>query len=249
MFYKVDQLLSRILPRACVLCGLTAGSRNLCAGCSADLPWIVSGCERCGAPLPAGLSTGCCARCDVATGGIDRIVAALAYQYPVDRLIAGAKFRSRPEFARAVGEALAGALIRLLARTHAVRPDPGIPDLVIPVPLHPARLGQRGFNQAADIAMPVCCALGLRLDDQVCRRSLNTPPQTGLPAAGRRANLRGAFAVRRRLDGLRVAIVDDVVTTGSTVSTLAGCLRDAGARQVVVWAAARVVANQPLWKV
>ena len=240
MLYKVDQWLSRLLPRECVLCGQRAGNCNLCAGCLGDLPWIGQGCEYCGAPLPSNVAGGSCARCDVTTRGIDRIVAGLAYEYPVDRLIAGAKFGGRLQLAAAVGEALAWALgKRQLAR----------PDIVIPVPLHPARLGRRGFNQAVEIAIPVCRTLGLRLDRRSCRRRCNTAPQTSLPAASRRANLRGAFAVSGELAGLRIAIVDDVVTTGSTVSALASCLREAGAESVVVWAGARVVQNQPDWNV
>ncbi len=240
MLHKVDQWLSRLLPRECVLCGMDAGSLNLCAGCLGDLPWIGRACERCGAPLPSGVAGGSCAHCDVNCRDIDGIIAGLAYEYPVDRLIAGAKFDRRPEFAMAVGEALAQAL--------RIRPFSS-PDVVMPVPLHPARLGRRGFNQALEIAIPVCRTLGLRLDRRSCRRHRDTAPQTSLPAARRRTNLRGAFAVSDQIAGLRVAIVDDVVTSGSTVSAMAACLRAAGAESIVVWAGARVLRNQPDWKV
>jgi len=209
----------------------------LCPGCGADLPWIMSGCSRCGAPLPPGTPAGQCAHCDLVLHGIDRVRAALVYEFPVDSLVAAAKFRGRLECARALGDLLA----RALADDSAARPGC---DLVVPVPLHPARLGARGYNQAAIIGAAAARAAGLALDTAACLRRLNTPAQSGLAGSARRANVRGAFAARRDLSGLTIAVVDDVITTGHTVSALAVALRRAGATGVEAWCAARVVTGQ-----
>lgn len=226
------------MPLRCLLCGLASGAAMVCRGCCEDLPWIVSGCSRCGAPLPPGVPPGPCAACDLALRGIDRVRAALVYEYPVDSLVAAAKFHGRVECARLLGELLA----RHLAGDGG---DAPACDLVVPVPLHPDRLGRRGYNQAAVIAAPAALAAGAAVDQHAGKRRVNTPPQSGLAGSDRRANVRAAFAARRDLEELDVAIVDDVITTGHTVSALAVALRRAGARRVEAWCAARVVSAQP----
>jgi ComF family protein len=110
---------------------------------------------------------------------------------------------------------------------------------LVPVPLHPGRLAERGYNQALEIARVLGGGLDLPLDSRCCHRVAATPPQAGLDEVARRRNIRGAFAVHSPLPWSRVAIVDDVVTTGSTVSELARVLRRAGVREIEVWAAAR----------
>jgi ComF family protein len=227
-------MLARLLPAPCVLCGLAGDGGQFCAGCRADLPWITGACHRCGRPLPRGASPGLCGGCDLALAGLDRVRAALVYEYPVDSLVAAAKFHGRPECARALGEALARWL-----NTAPPRPPP---DLVVPVPLHPLRVARRGYNQAAVIATAVAHAA--RLNPAACRRRRNTPAQSGLPGPVRRVNLRDAFVARCDLSGLAVAIVDDVVTTGHTISALALTLRRAGAVSVEGWCVARVVMGQ-----
>jgi ComF family protein len=205
---EVDQWLAVVLPRRCAFCNAPCGGRCACAGCEADLPWLA-----------------------VAAPG--RVWAALSYEYPVDRLVAAAKFHRELHAARTLGELLALHLDR-------ARPGPP-PDLLVPVPLHRRRLAARGYNQAVEIARPLAALSGAPLALRLCERTRATPEQSGLPAAARRRNLRGAFAARGRCDGARVAIVDDVVTTGSTAAALARALRDAGAAEVEVWAAARAL--------
>lgn len=112
-------------------------------------------------------------------------------------------------------------------------------DGVVPVPLHPARLAERGFNQARELARPLARSGGLRLLDDVCRRDVATPPQAGLTARERYRNLEGAFVVVAELAGQRLAVVDDVLTTGSTAAALSRELLRAGAASVEVWAVAR----------
>lgn len=241
MLDQVDRWLSRIAPRRCLLCDLDSGHRCLCAGCLRDLPWLGSGCPRCAAPLPSGAPEGLCARCDLAVEAVDRYRAALAYEYPVDQLVAAAKFRGRPELARALGEMLARALRRQTANQAR-------PDCLVPMPLHPLRLARRGFNQADEIAGAIARDLRIPLRSDLCRRRRHTPPQTSLGGTERRRGMPGAFAARRSVRGLSIAIVDDVVTTGSSCSALAVALRTAGAARVEAWSAARVLA-QPAAKV
>ncbi|RMF95238.1 MAG: ComF family protein [Gammaproteobacteria bacterium] len=231
---KVDRFTaawSRILPQACALCGLPAGQRRVCRGCRDDLPWLEPACPRCARPLP--FRAALCDCSELTLAGIDRLFAALAYEFPVDGLLAGAKFGRQPALAAAAGELLAARLAR--------RRDGRLPALLLPVPLHRRRLRRRGFNQALEIARPCARRLGIPLRPGVCRRTRDTPPQSGLGGPARRRNLTGAFAADRRLRGLRVAIVDDVVTTGSTVSAVATALRAAGAAAVEVFCVARVL--------
>lgn len=234
MLDKVDEWLARCFGCCCSLCGLPSGSARVCGGCRADLPWIHSGCSRCGRPLPSGASAGLCGGCDLALAGLDRVRAALVYEYPVDAMIVASKFHARVDLARALGELLAEWL----------SPAPPACEFVLPVPLHPARLAWRGYNQACEIALPLSRRLGMPLDRGLCRRVRNTSAQSGLSARQRRANLRAAFVADRLPRGASVLLVDDVVTTGHTLSSLAKSLRAGGAASVEALCAARVVRGQ-----
>jgi len=167
-------------------------------------------------------------------GDCRRILSALDYVYPVDRIIGGAKFRQRLDFAATLGDLL-GAF---LGGPAGLRPT-DLPDVIVPVPLHRRRLAARGFNQAAEIAGPVSQRLGLPLCIDACIRVRHTVEQMLLTGRDRRRKLNGAFVARRQLQGLRVAIVDDVLTTGTTVRAVAGAVHKAGAREVQVWTVAR----------
>lgn len=133
--------------------------------------------------------------------------------------------------AKVLGELMAGYFAGLATR----------PELLIPVPLHPQRYAERGFNQALELARPIARRLDVPMDWSNCVRMRATPHQTGQDARARRANLKGAFAVSGTLQARHVAIVDDVVTTGATVSELARVLRRAGVERVEVWSAARTL--------
>ena len=236
MLQKVDRLLDGLLPRSCIFCGLDGGERACCPGCRADLGWILRPCRRCGAPLPLDRPGDCCAvRC---LPGEDRLRmrSALVYEYPLDRIIAGAKFQRRLDFAAALGELLSVWL------RGTVEPGSGeYPDLIVPVPLHRRRLATRGFNQAAEIAGPLSRRLGLPVRPGACVRIRHTVEQSSLTGRARRRNLDGAFVAGCELAGLRVAIVDDVLTTGSTARAVAAAVFAAGADAVQIWTVARTV--------
>jgi ComF family protein len=220
--------LARLYPPTCLLCRAAgAAGLDLCAGCAGDLPSIAIGCDRCGVPLP---QPGTCGRCLQHPPPVARIITPFRYQPPLDALIKGFKFTGRLSSGRLLRELLLRALLH--------RPL-DLPDLIVPVPLHPRRLGERGFNQATELARGLGRGLAVPVDRRVCRRVRATAVQSQLPSDERRKNVRGAFEVVRPLAGPRVAIVDDVITTGSTVFELARALRKAGATDVQVWALAR----------
>src|SRR5262249_32205775 len=141
------------------------------------------------------------------------------------------KFRGERVFARVLGE--------LLAREHRSR-GWDLPDCIMPMPLHVARLRERGFNQSLEIARFAAASLGARVDSQTLVRRIATREQSGLSLEARRENVRGAFEVVRPVPRGRIALLDDVVTTGSTAMAAIDALRAAGARQLELWAIARV---------
>ncbi|HHM05313.1 MAG TPA: ComF family protein [Gammaproteobacteria bacterium] len=211
-------------PRCCVLCGLV-GQQDLCEACAADLPRTGSACERCAEALSA---TGVCGRCLREPPSFDRILAPLRYQAPLDLLIRQLKFRDKLHLARVLGE--------VLAKEWATAPRP---DALVPVPLHAARLRERGFNQALELSRPLARHLRLPLLKRACRRVRATQTQSALPAQRRRGNVRGAFEAALPGHARHVAVVDDVVTTGHTVNEVARALKKAGAERVDVWCCAR----------
>ena len=220
------------LPGACLLCGGDCRGPAICAGCAASLPRAEKGlCDACAMPLPAG-AKGRCGGCLQADVPYRRARAPLAYTEEVAWLMRRYKF----EADLAAGRALAHVMAQLLERL----PDHERPDALVPVPLHDRRLRQRGFDQAIELARGLGGSLRIRVLPAL-RRVRPTLPQTSVvDAAGRRRNVRGAFAARRELVlGRRVCVVDDVMTTGSTAREAARALRAAGAVQVDVWCCAR----------
>jgi ComF family protein len=215
--------LARLFGGNCFLCR-GAAADLLCRACEADLPRLAGvRCPRCALDSPRGEV---CGRCLSESPHYDATVAALAYEFPADALVHALKFR---------GElALAGRLGQMLLDRIA----PGEVDCAIPVPLSARRLRERGYNHAAEIARYVAPG---KLDLALCERSRDTPPQVRLPHAERQRNVRGAFRCTRALAGETVAVVDDVMTTGATLSEIASVLKAAGARRVVNWIVARTL--------
>jgi ComF family protein len=233
---EVDHVdwLNRLLPPRRLLCGDPGtNGRVLCTGCDADLPVRGPACGRCAEPLPA---TGpghaeltVCGACLWRPPPYVAIDVPFPYSAPIDWLVRRLKFH---------GDLAAGRLLGdLVARE--VAPHLGTVDCIVPVPLHPARLRERGFNQVAELARPLARRLGLAMRTDALVRRRRGPPQMELPADRRRGNVRHAFgAGAARIPG-SVLLVDDVVTTASTVREAARALRAAGADEVRVLAAAR----------
>jgi len=227
----LSRLHSLLYTPYCVLCGRRSYThRELCAACTLDLSWNRYFCSVCAAPMPPESGRRRCGQCLKSPPPWDLAVSPLLYAWPLDQLLQRFKFNGDLATGRLLGELLAD----YLAAGRILKPD-----LLIPVPLHAARLRKRGFNQALELARPVARRLRLCIAQKLCVRSKNTAVQSELDAVARRRNLHAAFAINRSLTGAHVAILDDVLTTGATASALALTLRQAGAASVQVWCLAR----------
>jgi ComF family protein len=216
----------------CVRCG-TPSAESFCAACRGDFLRVTEPCRRCGLSLAGGSVHRQCPA-HSRDWALDEIVAPFLYAPPLTRFLHALKYGRQ----RGLGLALGELLCRELG------PSGSCCDAVVIMPLHPARLRQRSFNQADEIARPVARALGKPLLITGVHRRINTPAQTSLDKHARLASPESAFSVRRTLTGLELAIIDDVVTTGATINALARALRQAGARRVVGWAVARSLGNE-----
>ena len=215
-----------LLPPACLLCAGYGTADGLCTGCSQSLPRLPAPhCPICAAP---GTGAEVFGRCLIRRPAFDRVVAALVYTFPTDALVRALKYRGGLACARPLAAALADAL-----------DSEPYPDLVMPMPLAPRRLRERGFNQAMEIARLVGAEFGLGITANGCRRSRESAPQASLPWKERAANVRNAFACELDLEGKTIAVVDDVLTTGATLNELALTLKRRGAREVWGWVVAR----------
>ncbi|WP_230976323.1 ComF family protein [Pseudothauera nasutitermitis] len=207
-----------LLPQDCFVCGAPARAEALCPACRDELPAQgPSVCPCCALPSPSGAL---CGECQCSPPDFDATHALYRYAFPVDRMVQGLKYHRRLALARF----FAGRLVDGYPPFEA--------DLLLPMPLHARRLAERGFNQAVEIARPLARAWRLPLDVNGVRRVRDLPAQAGLSRAARTANLRKAFACRRDLAGMRVLVVDDVMTTGASLRELARVLKAHGAARV-----------------
>lgn len=218
----------------CLLCDEPSeASYPLCMACEADLPWLEAQCETCALPVQG--PTVMCEPCRIRPPAFTQVIAPWRYEFPVDSLVTRFKHRAKWPLGRLLGE--------LFSRHLRYRFDEGLepPDLLLPVPLAKKRLRERGFNQAAMLAGWIGNALKIPSDNRQLLRLKETPPQQGLDARARKRNLRDAFALRdsERLQGMHVALIDDVLTTGATADGLARLLLKAGAQRVDVYCLAR----------
>ena len=218
-------------PSQCEVCRQW-GERALCADCVARFAAPAHRCARCG--LRLGLPAPACPACLREPPPFEHTRCVADYGFPWDRLIAAFKFEGRVE--------LVGVLARALHKAVTAE-GAALPQLVLPVPLSPRRLAERGYNQAWELARRVAALMQLPARADVLLRPWETAHQADLGRAERQKNLRSAFMVEARLrptvQGQRVALVDDVMTTGTTVGMAAAALLRAGATAVDVWVIAR----------
>lgn len=222
------KIVHAILPHHCPLCGASTLNRLLCTGCDADLShYREPACPACALPTPGGQVCGACLQRPPA---FDRTLAAFSYHFPIDRLLHAFKYSGNL--------ALVEILAKPLAQLAADHPKP---DLLMPMPLHPGRLKERGFNQSLEIAKPISRWLDIPLSADACQRTRDTPAQAGLKWKERRRNVRGAFACDLDLSGKKIAVLDDVMTTGATLNEISRILKGRGASDVSAWVVARTL--------
>jgi ComF family protein len=224
---NISTKLRHILPaQPCLLCGEFTHHGSWCPACDVDLPYLThSCCPICALPTPDG---SVCGRCLKRAPHFDRSVALFAYAFPLDKLVHALKYGEQLALAKALAERLFQCIEYC-------------PDLILPMPLHPARLRERGFNQSLELARSIARRLEVPLLVDGTWRIRDTTPQSALPWKKRKHNMRNAFACDEDLSGLHIAIVDDVMTSGATLDELARTLRHAGAREISVWVVARTL--------
>ena len=251
VYYRLffDLFLSKSL---CLICGLhSAPNELICAGCKADLPWLQDHCKQCAQPLPcqplscaqlpskksieahkSGSSSQIiCGRCLKDPPAFDSTLVPFQYEQPIKQLVTSLKNKGQLDTIELAAQLFTEHLKDRISHQP--------PQLIVPVPLHLKRLYSRGYNQATELASRLSQILDIPCDKRSCRRILNTPHQQGLNATARRQNLRHCFNIAATFQAERVAIVDDVMTTGSTVNALAYKLKEAGVSHVEIWCFAR----------
>ncbi len=225
----MGRLIDKLFVRMCVLCDYRQSDTGLCHFCAEILPLNDNYCCHCGQPLDAPGSPGIpCGACQVKPPALDKARAPCRYEFPVDAALKKLKFNRRLAFVP--------PLARLLLPVMAAEfPEC---DVLVPVPLHRWRQVKRGFNQAHELCRCLARHTGLPILDTAFRDRA-TPSQSGLNAAARSKNLRGAFTVKSLNAYRHPLIVDDVITTGATCNELARALKSAGAETVGAIAIAR----------
>lgn len=211
-----------------MLCGTMSRDGAWCKACDADLPYHdIPHCPVCALPTTAG---DVCGHCLTNPPLFTRTTAAFRYAFPIDKLVQAMKYGEQLSLAHAFAKKLASRINKN-----------ALPDFVIPMPLHPAKLRQRGFNQSLLIASAISRELNLKLLPNACQRVRDTPSQSSLPLKERSRNVRNAFHSVMDLNGKHIAIVDDVVTSGASLNSLASALLKSGAIEIIAWSVARTL--------
>ena len=232
----------------CLLCGLApehdAIPGDLCRHCYATLPRNLDCCACCALPLRSSteldpqhkppMQPAICGHCLNQPPAFSQSYIPFHYTPPLISLITELKFNHKLHHARTLGK----LLVEFLREQRDKQAIPA-PECIIPVPLHPQRLRQRGYNQALELARPIARELTIKIESRLCLRQRNTAPQSELNLKERKKNLHQAFALVDSINYQHVAIVDDVVTSAQTVQELALVLKKAGVAQIEVWAIAR----------
>lgn len=237
MLYSLWQKIYTILFQGahCVLCLSTeAHLYSLCESCIVALPWIKRGCQGCGLPLRDHALEMRCAPCILYALPFDRVKVAFEYKWPCDQFIAQIKFKKKLEFVQILGHLMA---------EHFKKDLEEKPDCLIPVPLHIQRLKERGFNQAYVLAQIIGRKLNIPVVWNAVKKTKQTRAQSSLSLEERGLNLQSVFEVNSdfSVHFNHVAIIDDVMTTGQTVSSLTRALKVSGIRRVEVWCCCRTL--------
>lgn len=222
MFTKLFSGLMAALPSQCRVCH-SWPTQSVCEDCVGQFAQPQQRCKTCAMPLPHGMPH--CGACLKAPPPLDLCLAAVAYAYPWSTLIADFKFHAQCGLVR--------SFATLMHATPWVEPTLDAADLVLPMPLYPQRLSERGYNQALLLARAMCAG---KTRADVLLRIQDTPAQHTLKRQQRLSALDHAFAVdpllAQLVKGVRIVLVDDVMTTGASLHAAARVLRAAGASHI-----------------
>jgi len=234
-----SKLLSRLFPSRCILCNHTVDSSvenkavEICLHCYNKQPFNLSCCIQCALPLSEDSAKTLCGRCLQKQPEYDYAHSVFRYQDDIIGLVHRLKFSEKISYASSIGEMLLSAYdLADILKTE-------VPDCLLPVPLHPARLRQRGFNQSVEIARILSKKRAIPIELNSIVRTRSTISQTGLSAKQRQINIKGAFEFVSKKHYKHVLIIDDVVTTGSTVNEIARLLKKNNVGRVGVLSVAR----------
>lgn len=208
--YYLKKISNWLLPHLCIFCGERCILNDLCEACRADLPF--SDLKK--------------------HPQFDNLYALFNYEPPVTKLIMNLKFGRSLVNAELLGQLLAE---KIRQDWYLAKP---LPEAIIPIPLHPQRLKERGFNQALEIARPLAKILTIPLAFQYCERIKPTLAQATLTAKKREQNIKGAFRVRKNLPYNHIAVLDDVITTGHTMKEFTSMLTMSGIKKIEIWSCA-----------
>lgn len=234
---NLQSITAVLLKPHCFLCVTnTTQKHGLCSDCLNNLTWApANSCPQCGLISDGSL----CGSCISSPPVFDATITVFLYAYPIDAMIQRYKYSETLSLSQTFGQLL-NEKIRLTNNFNAI-------DLIIPMPMHPTRLKERGFNQALEVAKVLdkllCKNKSRKLDYKSAIRQTLTPPQASLPLKDRVKNIKGAFKINKDLSGKRIAIVDDVMTTGASLNELAKTLKKAGATHVECWVIARTLSH------
>lgn len=223
-----------LFPPICCFCNHLADTeQDLCSTCNTLLPWIKDVCYRCGLSIETGNAAIYCEKCLTHPPKFDRLCALFKYEPPVTQLVTGLKFKAKLAYGRLLGELLSKQVKKIWYKKEV------LPEALLPVPLHKTRLRKRGFNQALELLWPIKKELSIPILIDSCLRIRPTFSQSLLNKTKRQRNMKKAFQLVKSLPFEHIALVDDVVTTASTVNVLAELLKENGVKIVDVWCVCR----------
>lgn len=221
---------SLVFSQACISCNASTDTEiAICSDCASKLPENTQSCTQCAQPLKSS-ETLICPDCQQKPPVFQTAFIPFQYRQPIDQLIWKFKFRND----LVSGKLLADLFVKRLLESEKV-----FPEILIPVPLHPSRMRNRGYNQALWLAKQIQKSTGIPVNSQLVTRTLKTPPQHELDMHKRRTVLQHAFRVNHELHHQHIAIVDDVLTTGSTINEIARRIDSSGRIKIEAWALAR----------
>jgi len=227
--HQIARLYSNLLSVPCLLCASPCTIHPVCNECIAELPVLGSHCPRCATPISANLT---CGHCLNNRHYQDKTFSLFSYQTPIDRLIGDFKYRDSIY----LSDFFSSLMVEQLEQST-------LPKLLMPIPLHPKRLKQRGYNQSLELAKDLSNQLAIPTDKYNLIRNRDTPPQISLPYDQRKRNLRNAFTLKPCKLPDHIALIDDVLTTGHTANAAVKLLRQQGVITIELWTIARTISH------